>query len=141
MTKAKNYAAFATKRDGGWTAHYGAPGDEIKSISDDSGRDFIYGTEDEACEHAAVRLVEILNTRRDKALKFRPDKKERVDHLGLAALLEQAGISARDFAVLTNMRGDHLAGMLSGEKPVSSTVTKIGRVFAAQREAANFFRD
>lgn len=141
MTKANNYAAYAAKRDGGWTAHYGAPGDEIKSISDDSGQDFIYGSEDEACEHAAVRLVEILNTRRDKALRFRPDKKERVDHLGLASLLEQAGISAREFAMLTNIRGDHLGDMLTDKKPVSSTVTKLARVFAAHSEAADYFRD
>ena len=141
MTTNNNYAAFAVQRDGGWTAHYGAPGDEVKSISDDNGQDYIYGSQAEAEEQAAVRLVEILQGRWARMKRYRPDRDAILSSAELIALIEQAELTVRDFAILSRVRGDYLANMLTGERKVSPSIAMMAEIFARSKDAIGIADD
>ena len=140
MNKASNYAAFAAKADGGWVARYGAPGDVIRSISDESGQDFIYESEGDAADAAAVRLVEILQTRFDAVRRGRKSNKRTISGKELVDLIDQAGIPITEFVQLTGIRGDQMIKMIAGEQKVSPAVASMARLLAHSPEALDAAR-
>lgn len=138
--KARNYAAYGVERLGGWTAHYGPPGGNIRSISDDHGQDIIYPTQSDARDAAAHRLIEVLNSAMD-GLKRGKLTIDRITGEELGGLIASAELKPKDFADLVGLRYDGLRRQLLGEVPVSGPVQLVAYLLNESDDALDIARE